>query len=104
MPLGYNWRALNNEINQMTPLGETDLTIGLVCGWQALSQGLPLNAPALQPNTNQAIVFMTDGFNTANRWNNTLVRKRRDSEHRCPHCASLQQHKGGRHQRLYYSG
>jgi Flp pilus assembly protein TadG len=72
MPLGYDWTALNNMIDQMKPLGETNLTIGLVWGWQALSQDLPLNAPALQPNTNQAVVFMTDGFNTANRWNNTL--------------------------------
>jgi Flp pilus assembly protein TadG len=70
--LGYNWTALNNVIDQMTPLGETNLTIGLVWGWQALSQGLPLNAPAPQPNTNQTVIFMTDGFNTANRWNNTL--------------------------------
>jgi hypothetical protein len=56
----------------MAPLGETNLTIGLVYGWQALSTGPPLNAPGLPPNTNQAIVFMTDGFNTANRWNNVI--------------------------------
>jgi Flp pilus assembly protein TadG len=72
MPLGHDWTAANNLIDQMKPLGETNLTIGLVWGWQALSTGDPLNAPALPPNTNQAIIFMTDGFNTANRWNNVL--------------------------------
>jgi Flp pilus assembly protein TadG len=72
MPLGHDWTAANNLIDQMKPLGETNLTIGLVWGWQALSTGAPLNAPGLPPNTNQAIVFMTDGFNTANRWNNVL--------------------------------
>jgi Flp pilus assembly protein TadG len=72
MPLGHDWTAANNLIDQMKPLGETNLTIGLVWGWQALSTGAPLNAPGLPPNTKQAIVFMTDGFNTANRWNNVL--------------------------------
>jgi Flp pilus assembly protein TadG len=72
MPLGHDWSAMNSLIDQMAPLGETNLTMGLVWGWQALSTGPPLNAPGLPPNTNQAIVFMTDGFNTANRWNNVL--------------------------------
>ena len=70
MPLGHDWSAMNTLIDQMAPLGETNLTIGLAYGWQALSTGPPLNAPGLPPNTIQAIVFMTDGFNTANRWNN----------------------------------
>jgi Flp pilus assembly protein TadG len=72
MPLGNKWAQMNTLIDQMAPLGETNLTIGLVYGWQALSTGPPLNAPGLPPNTSQAIVFMTDGFNTANRWNNVL--------------------------------
>jgi Flp pilus assembly protein TadG len=72
MPLGHDWATMNSLIDQMAPLGETNLTMGLVWGWQALSTGPPLNAPGLPPNTNQAVVFMTDGFNTANRWNNVL--------------------------------
>ena len=72
MALGHDWASMNSLIDQMAPLGETNLTMGLVWGWQALSTGPPLNAPGLPPNTNQAIVFMTDGFNTANRWNNVL--------------------------------
>jgi Flp pilus assembly protein TadG len=72
MALGHDWTGMNTLIDQMKPLGETNLTIGLVYGWQALSTGPPLNAPGLPPNTNQAIVFMTDGFNTANRWNNVI--------------------------------
>ena len=72
VPLGNDWTALNNMIDQMKPLGETNLTMGLVWGWQALSSGNPLNAPGLPPNTNQIVIFMTDGLNTANRWNNVL--------------------------------
>jgi Flp pilus assembly protein TadG len=72
MPLGHSWTPMNNLIDQMQPLGETNLTIGLVWGWQALTPGSPLNAPASSPNTAKIIIFMTDGFNTANRWTNVL--------------------------------
>lgn len=72
MPLTSDWGALNNLADQMVPLGETDLTIGLVWGWQALTTTGPLNAPVPEPGTNRVIVFMTDGFNTANRWTNVL--------------------------------
>src|SRR5579859_2092081 len=67
MTLTSDWSALNNLADQMTPLGETNLTIGLVWGWQALTTTGPLNAPAPDTSTSRVIVFMTDGFNTANR-------------------------------------
>jgi Flp pilus assembly protein TadG len=72
VPLGNDWTGLNSLIDQMKPLGETNLTMGLVWGWQALSNGNPLNAPGLPANTSQIVIFMTDGLNTANRWNNVL--------------------------------
>jgi Flp pilus assembly protein TadG len=72
MPLGHSWTPMNNLIDQMQPLGETNLTIGLVWGWQALSPGSPLKAPAASSDTSKVIIFMTDGFNTANRWTNVL--------------------------------
>ena len=73
MTLTSDWSALNNLADQMVPLGETNLTIGLVWGWQALTTSGPLNAPVPDPGTSRVIVFMTDGFNTANRWTNTLA-------------------------------
>lgn len=73
VPLTTDWTALNNTVDQMVPLGETNLTIGLAWGWQALSAISPLNAPPPPPGTSQVIVFMTDGFNTANRWTNVLT-------------------------------
>ena len=72
MTLTSDWSALNNLADQMTPLGETNLTIGLVWGWQALTTAGPLNAPVPDTGTSRVIVFMTDGFNTANRWTNVL--------------------------------
>jgi hypothetical protein len=72
VPLSSNWSTLHSVIDQMTPLGETNLTIGLAWGWEALTPGSPLNPPAPAPGTQQVIIFMTDGFNTANRWTNVL--------------------------------
>jgi Flp pilus assembly protein TadG len=73
MTMGYNWSAMNALIDSMVANGETNLTIGLVWGWQALTSTLPLNDPAPAPGTQQIIIFMTDGLNTANRWNNTFL-------------------------------
>jgi Flp pilus assembly protein TadG len=47
MALSTDWTALNNKIDAMTPQGNTNQTIGLAWGWQTLTQGLPLTAPAL---------------------------------------------------------
>lgn len=72
MALSYDWTALNAKIDQMSPVGYTNQTIGLAWGWQSLSQGAPLNAPALDPNYQyqQVIILLTDGLNTQNRWSN----------------------------------
>ena len=68
LALTNDWTALNNKIDAMVANGDTNQTIGLAWGWQSLTQGSPLNAPALQPYTQQAIVLLTDGLNTQNRW------------------------------------
>jgi Mg-chelatase subunit ChlD len=68
MPLSYDWTALNNKIDAMTPTGYTNITIGLAWGWQALSNVAPLNAPAPAPDLDKVIVLLTDGENTQNRW------------------------------------
>jgi hypothetical protein len=54
----------------MTPNGNTNQAIGLAWGWLSLNQTLPLNAPAEDPNFTykKAIILMTDGLNTQNRW------------------------------------
>jgi Flp pilus assembly protein TadG len=68
MPLSDDWSALTQEIDSMSPHGSTNQTIGLVWGWQALTSGDPLNAPSLPTGTDQAIIMLTDGLNTENRW------------------------------------
>jgi len=68
--LTYNWSALQNEVNNMSPNGSTDQPIGLIWGWLSLVGGGPLTAPALDPNYTytQVIILLTDGLNTQNRW------------------------------------
>lgn len=70
MPLTYDWTALKNKIDQMVPTGNTNQGIGLAWGWMTLSSGEPFNAPAKDPNFvyKDALVILSDGLNTQNRW------------------------------------
>jgi len=52
----------------MTPNGSTNQTIGLAWGWQALTTGSPLDAPAPDPLAQNVIVLLSDGLNTQDRW------------------------------------
>jgi Mg-chelatase subunit ChlD len=68
LPLSNDWAALNRKIDQLQPAGNTNVTIGFAWGWQALTQGSPLNPPAPDPDTQRVIILLTDGQNTENRW------------------------------------
>jgi Flp pilus assembly protein TadG len=60
---------LNAKIDAMNPAGNTNVTIGLVWGWHALTQSEPFtqgSEPA--PDKDKVIVLLTDGDNTQNRW------------------------------------
>ncbi|MCK1300568.1 TadE/TadG family protein [Bradyrhizobium sp. 24] len=70
MPLSYDWSLLKRRIDAMKPTGNTNQGIGLAWGWMTLSAGGPMNAPAKDPNFTykDAIVLLSDGLNTQNRW------------------------------------
>jgi Flp pilus assembly protein TadG len=70
MALSYDWTALHDKIDAMTPAGNTNQGIGLAWGWQSLSQHAPLNAPPTDPNYTyqNVIILLSDGLNTENRW------------------------------------
>jgi len=70
MPLSYDWTALKAKIDTLAPTGNTNQSIGLAWGWQTLSYGDPFNAPAKDPNYvyKDALVILSDGLNTQNRW------------------------------------
>lgn len=70
MPLSYNWSSLKSKIDSLVPTGNTNQGIGLAWGWMTLTQSDPFNAPAKDPNYiyKDAIVILSDGLNTQNRW------------------------------------
>lgn len=72
MPLSYDWSALKTLIDNLVPTGNTNQGIGLAWGWMTLSTGDPMNAPAKDTNYTykDAIVLLSDGLNTQNRWYN----------------------------------
>ncbi len=68
--LSYDWTALKSAIDAMEPTGGTNQPIGLAVAWQTLSTAAPVYAPAMDPNYTykSAIVILSDGLNTENRW------------------------------------
>lgn len=71
MPLTADWNALNARIDEMTPSGNTNVTIGLSWAWQTLAPNAPFDAPAPAPDLDKVIVLLTDGENTQNRWSSS---------------------------------
>jgi Flp pilus assembly protein TadG len=70
MPLSYDWLALKNMIGTMSPNGNTNQAIGMAWAWQSLASTAPLNAPAKDPDYTyqDAIILLSDGLNTQDRW------------------------------------
>ncbi len=69
MGLSNDWTTLSSKIDAMQPNGNTNQAIGLQMGWQSLTAA-PFTVPALDPNYHyiQAIILLTDGLNTEDRW------------------------------------
>ena len=72
LPLTTTWTDMTNKIDSMASSGNTNTTIGLAWGWNMLTPGAPLSAAsAPADDLNKAIVFLTDGTNTENRFTNS---------------------------------
>ena len=44
MPLSYDWTALKNNVDSMTPNGNSNVTIGLVWAWHSLTTQAPVGS------------------------------------------------------------
>ncbi|HWW46613.1 MAG TPA: TadE/TadG family type IV pilus assembly protein [Xanthobacteraceae bacterium] len=68
--LSNDWTGIGKQVDALYPKGATNQPIGLVWGWQSLVGGGPLTMPPKDPNYTyiDAIVLMSDGLNTLNRW------------------------------------
>jgi Flp pilus assembly protein TadG len=81
LPLTINWgtkdstdaTTLHGKVNQMQPSGYTNITIGLVWGWHALSDTPVMTEGAANntENLQKYIILLTDGENTKNRFNDS---------------------------------
>jgi Mg-chelatase subunit ChlD len=68
-PLTNDWDALRATVDDMDPNGNTNVTIGLVWAWHALTSSPVLTeAKAASDELEKAIIVLTDGENTENRW------------------------------------
>ena len=88
MPLSYDWTALNDKVDAMQPNGNTNVTIGLVWAWHALTKNTPLTrGRGAPPDLDKVIILLTDGDNTEswNNSNNTKITSQTDD--RCAHLA-----------------
>jgi von Willebrand factor type A domain len=74
-PLSSDWTSLNNKVDEMDPSGNTNVTIGLVWAWHALTTNMPYNeAVAPAPNLDKVVIILTDGDNTES-WDNINDKK-----------------------------
>ena len=64
--LTTNFAALKSKINAMQPSHNTNITIGVAWGMEALSSSAPLTG--VRNDSRKIMVIMTDGENTQNRW------------------------------------
>ena len=69
--LTNDWTALRATVDAMTPVGNTNVTIGLVWAWHALTAGAPFTGAAPAPDLDKVIILLTDGDNTKNRFTTT---------------------------------
>lgn len=84
LPLTFDWTALNNKIDALTPSGNTNVTIGLSWAFHALTATAPLdNAVAPYPGLDKVIILLTDGINTQNRWSTTAANIDTRTEQAC---------------------
>lgn len=69
LPLTADLTAASGAIDKLKASGKTNLTIGLVWGFHALSGKEPLTG-ATKPgkDVEKYIIFLTDGMNTQNHW------------------------------------
>jgi Flp pilus assembly protein TadG len=73
LPLTTDWTALHGKVNSMAASGLTNVTIGLVWAWHALSPTAVLTEGAAYDTENlqKYIILLTDGNNTQDRWSSS---------------------------------
>ncbi len=69
IPLTNDWTALTSMVDTMTPVGTTNVTIGAMWAWSALTTNEPFTqGKPVAPDVEKVIILLTDGLNTQNRF------------------------------------
>jgi Flp pilus assembly protein TadG len=69
IPLTSDWTALEGMVDTMTPVGTTNVTIGAMWAWSALTSNEPFTeGKPVRPDVDKVIILLTDGLNTQNRF------------------------------------
>jgi hypothetical protein len=72
MTLTFDWTALNNKVDALTPVGNTNVTVGLSWAFHTVTAASPFNtALPASGELDKVIILLTDGDNTQNRWTST---------------------------------
>jgi len=72
IPLTSDWTALEGMVDTMTPNGTTNVTIGAMWAWSALTPNEPFTeGKTVRPDVEKVIILLTDGLNTQNRFTTT---------------------------------
>lgn len=82
LTLTSSWSKLRSTVTAMKADGTTNVTIGLVWAWHALTTGMPLTqATAPAADLDKVIIVLTDGENTENRFttNSAAIDKRTEA-------------------------
>jgi hypothetical protein len=69
VPLTNDWIALDSMVDTMTPAGTTNVTIGAMWAWSALTSNEPFTeGKPVRADVEKVIILLTDGLNTQNRF------------------------------------
>ena len=60
--------AINTAVQQMQPNGNTNITIGVQWGMEAMTPSYPLTGARTDPKVRKVMIVLTDGVNSQNRW------------------------------------
>ncbi|MBO0662313.1 pilus assembly protein TadG-related protein [Jiella sp. MQZ9-1] len=70
VPLTSDLSSLSNQVDKLTPSGNTNITIGLQWGMETLTPTAPMTGGNTDTRTKRIMILLTDGENTADRWYN----------------------------------
>jgi Mg-chelatase subunit ChlD len=82
MPLTSDSAAVQTRLSEMSPVGNTNIPLGVEFGWNLLDPAAPFTEGAsyTDPNTKKFLVLLTDGVQTSGQWDKKGTRSKENGE------------------------